>query len=64
VGLWGMCGSPTTKAEGRMFKVISTEQAKIMSLIFSSTKKKKIVEAISACTESTYFISLQKIFIS
>ncbi len=27
-----------------------------MSLIFSSTKKQKIVKTISACTESTYLL--------
>jgi hypothetical protein len=33
---------------------ISKEHAKTMSLIFSSTKKQKILKTISACTESTY----------
>jgi hypothetical protein len=45
------------RVTGRIFKIgtVSTlkEQAKILSLIFSSAKKKKVVKTISACTEST-----------
>jgi hypothetical protein len=32
------------------------EEAKTLSLIFSSTKKQKIVTTISAWTESTYLL--------
>jgi hypothetical protein len=35
---------------------ISKEQDKTLCLIFSSTKKQKIVKTISACTESTYLL--------
>jgi hypothetical protein len=34
----------------------STEQAKTLSLIFSSTKKQQIVKTTSACTESNYLL--------
>jgi hypothetical protein len=44
---------------------ISEEQAKTLSLIFSTTNKQKIVKTVSACTESTFIIiSLNKKFIS
>jgi hypothetical protein len=33
-------------------KVISKEQAKTLSMIFSSTEKPKIVKTISECTEN------------
>jgi hypothetical protein len=44
------------RVTGRIFifeKVISKEQAKTLSLIFSSTKKQKIVKSINSRTEST-----------
>jgi hypothetical protein len=34
--------------------VISKEQAKSLSLIFSSIKKQNIVKTVSACSESIY----------
>jgi hypothetical protein len=53
---------------GRIFKFskLFKEQAKTLSLIFSSTKKQKIVTTISACTESTYLLleAIKTIFIS
>jgi hypothetical protein len=36
--------------------VMSKEQAKVFSLISSSTKKQKTVKTIIACTESTYLL--------
>ncbi len=47
------------RVTGRISKlIISIEQAKILSLIFSSTEKQKIVKTISACKESTYLLLL------
>jgi hypothetical protein len=49
--------------EAGYWKLISKEQTKTLSLIFSSTKKQKIVNTIIACTESKYIfviITLQK----
>jgi hypothetical protein len=36
--------------------VISKDQAKILSLILSSTKKQKNCKSISACTENTFLL--------
>ncbi len=46
------------ECQNRRFRVFKEgywkEQAKTLSLIFSSTEKQKIVKTINACTEITY----------
>ncbi len=57
----------TESRDGYFFEGLSsTEQGKTLSLIFSSTKKQKIVKTTSACTKSNYLLykpSKKKIFI-
>jgi hypothetical protein len=40
----------------KKYEVISKEQAKTLSLMFSSTKKQKIGKTISAGTENTFLL--------
>ncbi len=47
------------RVTGRIFKISKSFQRsklKLLTLIFSSTKKQKIVKIISACTESIYLL--------